>query len=218
MALLRREPSIILILRPAPGAIVLRELFCISGRFCRAAVALRFRDLIRHQILKKRRSNMFNRKSFYALNKKDPNAIVYTDADGNLIRLTRDDFSNEEEFLRWKKISDMDYHGEEKVDHLYYDGTLPLESLAEEVIAVPSAEEGYITEIDLSERHLLENLLLEGMGTKLTERQRTRLWLYCINGVTAAEIASFEGIAQQNVSKSIASAKKKLKKFLKNRV
>ena len=60
-----------------------------------------------------------------------------------------------------KKISDMDYHGEEKVDHLYYDGTLPLESLAEEVIAVPSAEEGYITEIDLSERHLLENLLLE---------------------------------------------------------
>ena len=159
-----------------------------------------------------------NRKSIYALNKKDPNAIVYTDADGNLIRLTRDDFSNEEEFLRWKKISDMDYHGEEKVDHLYYDGTLPLESLAEEVIAVPSAEEGYITEIDLSERHLLENLLLEGMGTKLTERQRTRLWLYCINGVTAAEIASFEGIAQQNVSKSIASAKKKLKKFLKNRV
>lgn len=145
-------------------------------------------------------------------------AKPYTDADGNLIRLTRDDFSNEEEFLRWKKISDMDYHGEEKVDHLYYDGTLPLESLAEEVIAVPSAEEGYITEIDLSERHLLENLLLEGMGTKLTERQRTRLWLYCINGVTAAEIASFEGIAQQNVSKSIASAKKKLKKFLKNRV
>lgn len=58
---------------------------------------------------------MFNRKSIYALNKKDPNAIVYTDADGNLIRLTRDDFSNEEEFLRWKKISDMDYHGEEKL-------------------------------------------------------------------------------------------------------
>ena len=101
---------------------------------------------------------MFNRKSIYALNKKDPNAIVYTDADGNLIRLTRDDFSNEEEFLRWKKISDMDYHGEEKVDHLYYDGTLPLERLAEDVIAVPSAEEGYITDIALSERHLLENL------------------------------------------------------------
>ena len=35
---------------------------------------------------------MFNRKSIYALNKKDPNAIVYTDADGNLIRLTCDVF------------------------------------------------------------------------------------------------------------------------------
>lgn len=45
---------------------------------------------------------MFNRKSIYALNKKDPNALVYTDADGNLIRLTRDDFASEEEFLYWK--------------------------------------------------------------------------------------------------------------------
>ena len=160
---------------------------------------------------------MFNRKSIYALNKKDPNAIVYTDADGNLIRLTRDDFSNEEEFLRWKKISDMDYHGEEKVDHLYYDGTLPLESLAEEIIAVPSAEEGYITEIDLSERQLLGKLLLQGMGDKLTELQRIRLWLYCVDGLSEQAIAEKHGVDQQRVSKSIVAAKKKLKKFLKKR-
>jgi len=138
---------------------------------------------------------------------------------------TRDDFNVLYKFLSKGEITD-DYLQEEmelteillKPPEAEAIRTLLLESLAEEVIAVPSAEEGYITEIDLSERHLLENLLLEGMGTKLTERQRTRLWLYCINGVTAAEIASFEGIAQQNVSKSIASAKKKLKKFLKNRV
>ena len=54
-ALLRREPSIILILRPAPEAIALRELFCILERFCPAAVALRFRDLLHHKISKKRR-------------------------------------------------------------------------------------------------------------------------------------------------------------------
>jgi len=161
---------------------------------------------------------MFNRKSIYALNKKDPNAIVYTDAEGNLIRLTRDDFSREEEFLRWKKMSDADYHGEEKADHLYYDGTLSLEGLSEEAIATPSAEEGYIAEINLSERQLLGKLLLEGMGNQLTELQRKRLWLYCVSGMTEQEIASSEGIAQQNVSKSIASAKKKIKKFLKNRV
>ena len=161
---------------------------------------------------------MFNRKSIYALNKKDPNAIVYTDADGNLIRLTRDDFASEEEFLRWKKMSDADYHGEEKADHLYYDGTLSLEGLSEEAVATLSAEEGYITEINLAERQLLGKLLLEGMGDQLTELQRKRLWLYCISGMTEQEIASSEGIAQQNVSKCIASAKKKLKNFLKNRV
>lgn len=161
---------------------------------------------------------MFNRKSIYALNKKDPNAIVYTDTDGNLIRLTRDDFASEEEFLRWKKMSDADYHGEEKADHLYYDGTLSLEGLSEEAIATPSAEEGYIAEINLSERQLLGKLLLEGMGNQLTELQCKRLWLYCVSGMTEQEIASSEGIAQQNVSKSIASAKKKIKNFLKNRV
>ena len=34
---------------------------------------------------------MFNRKSSYALNKKDPNAIVYMDANEAIIRLTRED-------------------------------------------------------------------------------------------------------------------------------
>lgn len=72
---------------------------------------------------------MFNRKSIYALNKKDPNALVYTDADGNLIRLTRDDFASEEEFLCWKKVSDADYHGEEKADHLYYPDVVEVDDL-----------------------------------------------------------------------------------------
>ena len=160
---------------------------------------------------------MFNRKSIYALNKKDPNALVYTDADGNLIRLTRDDFASEEEFLCWKKVSDADYHGEEKADHLYYDGTLSLEGLSEEAIAVPSAEEGYIAEIDLSERQLLGKLLLQGMGDKLTELQRIRLWLYCVDGLSEQAIAEKQGVDQQRVSKSIVAAKKKLKKFLKKR-
>ena len=40
---------------------------------------------------------MFNRKSSYALNKKDPNAIVYMDANEAIIRLTREDFASEKE-------------------------------------------------------------------------------------------------------------------------
>ena len=53
--------------------------------------------------------SMFNRKSSYALNKKDPNAIVYMDANEAIIRLTREDFASEEEFLKWKSLSDADY-------------------------------------------------------------------------------------------------------------
>ena len=60
---------------------------------------------------------MFNRKSSYALNKKDPNTIVYIDANDVIIRLTREDFASEEEFLKWKSLSDADYHASEKEDH-----------------------------------------------------------------------------------------------------
>ena len=62
---------------------------------------------------------MFNRKSSYALNKKDPNAIVYMDANEAIIRLTREDFASEGEFLKWKSLSDADYHASEKEDHVY---------------------------------------------------------------------------------------------------
>ena len=67
---------------------------------------------------------MFNRKSIYALNKKDPDAIVYMDANEVIVRLTREDFASEKEFLKWKALSDEDYHASEKEAHVY----APLES------------------------------------------------------------------------------------------
>ena len=53
---------------------------------------------------------MFYSKSIYALNKKDRDAIVYEDSDGSLIRLTRENFPSQEEFLRFKAWSDENYH------------------------------------------------------------------------------------------------------------
>ncbi|MDE7246135.1 MAG: hypothetical protein K2O18_19485, partial [Oscillospiraceae bacterium] len=41
---------------------------------------------------------MFDPKSDYALNKMDPEAIVYPSATGVHIRLTRENFASEEEF------------------------------------------------------------------------------------------------------------------------
>ena len=43
---------------------------------------------------------MFNRKSSYALNKKDPNAIIYMDANEAITRLACEDFASEKEFLK----------------------------------------------------------------------------------------------------------------------
>ena len=51
---------------------------------------------------------MFNTQSDYALNKLDKEAIVCPSATGVHIRLTREDFASEEEFLYWKELSDSD--------------------------------------------------------------------------------------------------------------
>ena len=56
---------------------------------------------------------MFDSKSDYALNKLDREAIVCKTACGAYVRLTEADFSSREEFLRWKEISDQDYHDTE---------------------------------------------------------------------------------------------------------
>ena len=79
---------------------------------------------------------MFNRKSSYALNKKDPNAIVYMDANEAIIRLTREDFASEKEFLKWKALSDEDYHASEKEAHVYANHTLALDELSEEAASI----------------------------------------------------------------------------------
>ena len=59
---------------------------------------------------------MFDRNSDYALNKKDPEAIVCKSATGVHIRLTRNDFSSEAQFEKWKHWSDEDYHAAERAD------------------------------------------------------------------------------------------------------
>ena len=46
-------------------------------------------------------TTMFNKKSDYALNKREKEAIVYVSVTGT-IYLSHKDFNNEEEFLKWK--------------------------------------------------------------------------------------------------------------------
>ena len=66
---------------------------------------------------------MFDPKSDYALNKMNPEAIVYIDPWGTLVRLTLEDFSSPEEFQRWKAWSDESYRQIENAGIAFYNGT-----------------------------------------------------------------------------------------------
>ena len=156
---------------------------------------------------------MFNRKSIYALNKKDPNAIVYTDADGNLIRLTCDDFASAAEFQRWKDWSDSDLRKEENADHKQSDNSISLEVLSEKATAVVSIEDEYMEQISADEAAVLVRLLRQGLSSHLTETQRRRLWKYCVEGKPVRLIAKEECAYRNAVWKSIQAAKEKMFKF-----
>ena len=157
---------------------------------------------------------MFDPKSDYALNKKDPDAIVYIDAAGTLTRLTLADFSSLEEFQRWKAWSDESYHQIENADLALSKHTLSLHGLSEKATAVQSPEDALMETLEQQEREEMRRLLMEGLDNCLTPVQRRRLWLSCVYGLTVRQISQSENANFQNVAKSIAAAKKKLQKFL----
>ena len=82
---------------------------------------------------------MFNRKSIYALNKKDPDAIVYMDANEVIVRLTREDFASEEEFLKWKSWSDGNYHTEDNQDVVEGKHNTSIDGLSEAAFSIWSS-------------------------------------------------------------------------------
>ncbi len=153
---------------------------------------------------------MPDRKSIYTLNKKDPEAIVYTDADKHIIRLTRADFDTEADFLKWKAWSDENYHDEEKSDHVEDNHTAPLDEKAgaadgPEVIIEQRIEK------QAQERYTAETVIrIKG---QLTEKQFRRLWLYCVGGLTQQQIAEAEEVGQRRISTSITAAIKKIREI-----
>ena len=131
------------------------------------------------------------------------------------IRLTRDQFSSEDEFLSFKAWSDENYHETEKARHQYSDNTLSLSGLSDEAVAVGSVEDSINEQAQAEDREGLRRLVMRGFDNCLTETQRRRLWLYCVEGLSEEEIAASEGLTQQAISKSILASIKKLKKYLK---
>ena len=156
---------------------------------------------------------MVNKNSIYALNKKDPDAIVYPSANGKLIRVTREDFPSEEEFLAFKKWSDENFHEEEKLDHREANHVLSVDDLSEAALAVPAADVIMERQHERAEKRKIASNMVVKLKDKLTDTQFRRLWMYHVDGKTEEKIAEIEGVAQQQISKSIIAAEKKIKKF-----
>ena len=156
---------------------------------------------------------MFDRKSDYAMNKRDAEAIVCKSSTGIHIRLTRLDFASPEEFERWKHWSDEDYHDTEKADHVYSNHTVPVDKLVEVSITVISPEAELLEAYDQEEREQMYRRLKDGLEVCLTPAQRRRLWLYCVESLTVEKIAGVEQKRHQSISECLQSAKKKMKEF-----
>ncbi|MGM9538332.1 MAG: hypothetical protein ACI3VN_08380 [Candidatus Onthomonas sp.] len=153
---------------------------------------------------------MFNRKSDYALNKKQKNAIIYMTAKGQIL-LTRADFSNEEEFQKWKAWSDQYYRKDEKEGRRFSDQNVPVQDWEALVSALFPSEESDIQQNVTHDDLWYPTLFLHAKNC-LTKTQYCRLMLY-LNGMTVSEIAKLEGVSRQAVSKSILASKRRLRKF-----
>ena len=157
---------------------------------------------------------MVKKSSIYAINKKDPDAIVYPTADGKPVRVTREDFPSEAEFLAFKKWSDEDFHEEEKLDHRESNHTLSAEDLPDAALASPAVDVVLENQRKREEKRRIASEMVVKLKDKLTETQFRRLWMYHVDGRTLEEIAALENVAFQSVHESIAGAEKKiLKKF-----
>lgn len=145
---------------------------------------------------------MFNYKTEYALNKREPLAIVYQDAYGNIIRLTDADFKSKEEFQYWKTLLDDSSHKEEKVEHIHWNHTISSTGFEEYLETIPSPDG----------LELEQGTVFAQIKSILTQTQFRRLWMYVVDGQTLAYIANHEGAAISSIHESIEGAKKKILK------
>ena len=153
---------------------------------------------------------MFDTRSVYALNKLDKDAIVYPSVTGEDIRLTREDFSSEEEFLCWKKKSDANYHKTEN-DGQNDSRCLSLDTQRD--TPAPSAEDVVFAPYIEAEQRERRRRMLEKIRASLTEKQYRRLYLYHVAGKTEVEVAVLEGVGRRRISTSITSGTKIVERF-----
>ena len=156
---------------------------------------------------------MFKKDSLYSINKKNPDAVVYKFANGEQSLVTRADFATEEEFLAFKDWSDEDLHTEDKRDVLAGIRQVSIDDISEAAISVPPADVVMEYQHQRAVQRRKASDMVVQLKDKLTDTQFRRLWMYHVDGKTEEEIAEIEGVAQQQISKAIIAAEKKINKF-----
>ena len=157
---------------------------------------------------------MFDNKSDYALNKKDQDSIVYSGSDSHVTRITRADFSSEEEFLFWKSWSDADYKESDYADSYYHRHTMGLDTIGDNAGSVPSPEEMLLYKTEREEQVQEAVELVQMISESLTEVQFRRLWLHHVQLENVRSIAKAEGVAHPSIVASITSAQRKILKIV----
>ena len=162
-----------------------------------SAVALPIVDAPNHPpIDNRRRTIMFNTHTDFALNKFDKTAIVCQCVSGPNIRLTREDFASEEEFIYWKNWSDSDYK-EIDCTGREDDACLSLEN--QRGIQVPSAEDVVLAPYIEAEHRERRRRMLEQVRCSLTSKQYHRLWMYHVDHLSIPEIAAVEKVSPRAI-------------------
>jgi len=156
---------------------------------------------------------MYNKNSVYAQNKRDAEAIVYPTDEGEAVRLTREDFNSDAEFLFWKRWSDQDYHTEDNADVREARHTIPIDLLPAHELSIPGMEQQMLLSLDRFERGKLHAEAMWLIRQSVTELQYRRMWLYYVEGLTQREIAAQDSVGQQRISVSLTAAKKRIKKI-----
>lgn len=149
--------------------------------------------------------------SDHTLNKNDREAIVYYDADGNLIRLTEADFASKAEFERWKAWSDADYAESERGDRQYNAHKRPL---FDQDCPSPSVEEILFGTAERCQREAEEEKIIAAYLKQLTPVQERRFIMYFGQRMTLQEIANVEGVGFPRIAASLDQCRKKASSFI----
>lgn len=156
------------------------------------------------------------RDSDYAVNKFSK-GIVYR-FDDETIEISLEDYlrenpdKTEEDFLRLKAISDEIFLEEIRLETAQGRKLVSIQDLENNLAcAIPPVDEQYIQQEKKEQDKRKMDKLFRAAG--LTEKQKRRLYLHCVEGKSFRAIAEIEGVHWTSVEECVNFALKKLKKY-----